>query len=363
MDAPHPSDSLFDSSAGSPSVAVVILNWNGQAFLERFLASVCASTYPRAEIWLADNASTDSSVAWTRKHFPSVHVLEMDHNRGFTGGYNYALAQIDAEYFVLLNQDVEVDAGWIEPIIERMETDPGVGAASPKLRAFDDRGKFEYAGAGGGMLDVLGYPFCRGRIFDSVEADEGQYDDVAEVFWVSGAAMFIRASLYRDLGGLDEDFFAHMEEIDLCWRVRRVGYRVELVPTSVVYHVGGGSLDRTNPRKTFLNFRNSMRMLVKNSTTGRLLWTWPLRLALDALAAFRELLAGRFGMARATLLGSWGVLFALPYWINRRRATRRIVREHRRAEDRTKAAGWYAGSIVLEHFVWGKKTWREIDGG
>lgn len=345
-----------------PTVAVVILNWNGRSFLERFLPSVCATTYAGAEIWVADNASTDDSVAFVERAFPQVHVLRMTENRGFAGGYNHALDQIEADYFVLLNQDVAVEPDWIEPLVAASEAHPEVGAAQPKLLDEARHSHFEYAGAAGGMMDALGYPFCRGRILDHLEEDRGQYDHETEIFWASGAALFIRAELYRKLGGLDEAFFAHMEEIDLCWRVKRAGYRILYVPGSTVYHVGGGSLDRENPKKMFLNFRNNGRMLIKNTPGARLFWLLPLRFGLDVLAALRELAAGRRDMASAAWRGSTDTWRNLRLWLRNARTTQELIEANRYAPDRSQAPGWYHGSIIWQFFVRGRKTWRAVMG-
>ncbi|MFN8165301.1 MAG: glycosyltransferase family 2 protein [Bacteroidia bacterium] len=249
----------------SVKTAVVILNWNGKAFLEKFLPNVIRHSSTDAEIIVADNASGDDSVSFIRSNFPSVRIIINEKNEGFTGGYNIALKQVEADYFVLLNSDVEVSKDWLKPLIALMEKDKSIAACQPKIIAYNDRSEFEYAGAGGGFIDKLGYPFCRGRIFNTLEKDKGQYNDTIDVFWATGACMFVRASVYRELGGLDENFFAHMEEIDLCWRMHRKGYRVCYCGQSEVYHVGGGTLAKNNPRKTYLNFRNNLLMIYKNS--------------------------------------------------------------------------------------------------
>ncbi|MBL7699915.1 MAG: glycosyltransferase family 2 protein, partial [Chitinophagaceae bacterium] len=225
----------------APLVSIVILNWNGQKFLERFLPSVIASTWSNFQVVVADNASTDDSIPFLRSYYPQVRVIELAHNYGFARGYNEALKGIEGDYYVLLNSDVEVEASWIEPVIALMEQDPLIGACQPKLIQYDKRSHFEYSGACGGWLDWLGYPFARGRIFDVCEDDQGQYDTAEPIFWASGAAMFVRARLYHELGGLDDFFFAHQEEIDFCWRLQRKGYLVYSCPASVVYHVGGAT--------------------------------------------------------------------------------------------------------------------------
>ncbi|HLR36861.1 MAG TPA: glycosyltransferase family 2 protein [Chitinophagaceae bacterium] len=275
-----------------PKVAVVILNWNGKKFLKQFLPSVVASDYPNTDIYIADNASTDNSVEFIRQNFPEIKIILNSGNLGFAGGYNEALSKIEADYFVLLNQDVEVTSNWIQPVIEEMEKDHQIAACQPKLRAFHHKDFFEYAGAAGGWIDRYGYPFCRGRVFKTVEKDKGQYDYEQTAFWASGAALFIRAHLYQEAGGLDEDFFAHMEEIDLCWRLQRMGYKIAVCPRAMVYHVGGGSLPQGNPRKVYLNFRNNLIMLYKNLSPKERNTILFSRKVLDGVAAVKSLLSG-----------------------------------------------------------------------
>lgn len=253
----------------SKKVAVVILNWNGSKLLQQFLPSVIQNSGSVAEVIVADNGSTDDSLDILKNEFPSVRVIRNSSNKGFTGGYNEALQYVDSEYFVLLNSDVEVTPNWIQPIISLMDSDPKIGACQPKILSYHDKTSFEYAGAGGGFIDYLGYPFCRGRIFNSLEKDLQQYDDSIPVFWATGACMFVRSKVYRALGGLDTAFFAHMEEIDLCWRMQLSGNKVYYCGQSVVYHVGGGTLAKNNPRKTYLNFRNNLLMIYKNAGSRR----------------------------------------------------------------------------------------------
>ncbi|RFS19711.1 glycosyltransferase family 2 protein [Chitinophaga silvatica] len=276
-----------------PSVAVVILNWNGKSFLEKFLPSVCGSTYPNLQIVLADNASTDDSVAFVEQHYPQIRIVRNPTNDGFAGGYNDALQHVEADTYVLLNQDVEVEPGWIEPVISLMQQDPKIVACQPKLRAYKQRDEFEYAGAAGGWMDILGYTFCRGRILYTVEKDHGQYDDVQDIFWATGAALFIKSSGFHEVGGFDSNFFAHMEEVDLCWRLKRAGYRICYCPDSVVYHVGGGSLPQGNPRKLYLNFRNNLMMLWKNLHSEDRWIVLVQRFFLDILAGVKSLVAGK----------------------------------------------------------------------
>lgn len=274
-------------------VAVVILNWNGAEMLRRYLPSVIEHTGELADIIVADNASTDNSLAMLDAEFPSVRTIVLDRNYGFAGGYNRALEQVDNEYYMLLNSDVEVTCGWMDRLLEFMDAHDEAAACQPKLRSEHSRDMFEYAGASGGFLDRYGYPFCRGRIFDVVEKDEGQYDDVCEVMWASGAALMIRREDYRHAGGFDERFFAHNEEIDLCWRLQNAGRKAYCVPQSVVYHVGGGTLPKGNPMKTFLNFRNNLTMLYKNLPDQDLRHVMRMRCLLDYVAAFKSLLLER----------------------------------------------------------------------
>ncbi len=272
------------------TTAVVILNWNGQKMLERFLPSVTLHSTGDTEVIIADNGSTDDSLAFVREHYPQLRIIELDKNYGFAGGYNRALEQVEADYYVLLNDDVEVTPNWIEPVIAQMEQHPQTAICQPKLLMYDQRDTFEYAGGAGGFIDKYGYPFCRGRMFTTLEKDHGQYDDPCPIFWASGAAMFVRSSVWKELGGLDDDFFAHMEEIDFCWRAKNAGYEVEYCPHSVVYHVGGGTLPKSNPHKTYLNFRNNMALLYKNLPQSRLAWVMVCRVVLDYVAAFKFLM-------------------------------------------------------------------------
>lgn len=277
------------------NTAIVILNWNGAQMLRQFLPSVVAHTPAgSARVIVADNGSTDDSLAVLAAEFPDVEVVTLDKNYGFAEGYNQALRRVGDGYdsYLLLNSDVEVPEGWLQPMLDYMENHPDVAACQPKLRAHHTPTHFEYAGAAGGYIDSLGYPFCRGRIFDTVEADEGQYDQVADIFWATGAALLIRSAVYWEVGGLDGRFFAHQEEIDLCWRLRSRAYRIVCVPQSVVYHLGGGTLPKENPRKTFLNFRNNLLLLYKNLPQRRLRTVFFLRFWLDALASLVFLLKG-----------------------------------------------------------------------
>lgn len=274
-------------------VAVVILNWNGKDFLEKFLPSVTKFNNDFTDIIVADNASTDDSINFIKNNYPTVKLIINDKNYGFAKGYNEALKHVDSEYAVLLNSDVEVTQNWIEPIIELMDADKTIAACQPKIRDYNNPKYFEYAGAAGGFIDYLGYPFCRGRIFNHLEEDKGQYDDVTEIFWATGACMFVRMELYNKVGGLDDFFFAHMEEIDLCWRFKNLGYKIMYIPNSIVYHVGGGTLNKIKPQKTFLNYRNNLFLLHKNLSPKIRNWTLLQRLVLDGVAGIKLLLEGK----------------------------------------------------------------------
>lgn len=278
--------------------AVVILNYNGAGMLRRFLPSVIEYS-PEASIYVADNGSSDESCDVVRNEFPAVKLMVLDHNYGFAEGYNRALAQVDEEYAVLLNSDVEVTRGWLSPMTQFLDSNPEVAACQPKLLSFKQKDFFEYAGAAGGFIDKWGYTFCRGRIFNTVERDSGQYDDTTDVFWATGAALMIRNEVYKNNGGLDGRFFAHMEEIDLCWRLRSRGYRIACVPQSHVYHVGGATLKKENPQKTYLNFRNNLLMIYKNAPDCQLKKIMLFRKVFDNVAALKFLASGDYTAFKA----------------------------------------------------------------
>jgi GT2 family glycosyltransferase len=274
-------------------IAIVILNWNGKNFIEKFLPSVIKFS-PKDSIYIADNCSEDNSVSFIKSNFPEVSIILNEENGGFAKGYNDALKKVSAEYYILLNSDVEVTENWINPIIEFMDNNPDVAACQPKILSYEDKTRFEYAGASGGYIDKYGYPFCRGRIFNLCEIDYGQYDSISETFWASGACMFVREEVYKKLNGFDEDFFAHMEEIDLCWRIRNTGNKVFVIPQSTVYHVGGGTLHKSNPKKTFLNFRNNLITLFKNDFSSFIYLKIFYRLILDGIAGIVFILKGDY---------------------------------------------------------------------
>ncbi len=302
---------------------------------------------------MADNASTDGSVAFLQEHFPEVRRILLPSNYGFCEGYNQALRQVEATYYVLLNSDVAVPPNWTEPVLQLMESDASVAVCQPKILSQQQPAFFEYAGAGGGMMDALGYPFCRGRLFETLEEDHGQYNDLQEIFWATGACMFVRSSVYHALGGLEPGFFAHMEEIDFCWRARNAGYKVLYNGHSQVYHVGGGTLHKSNPRKTYLNFRNGLALLYKNLPSQELLPTLSLRVLLDWLAAVRFLIGGQVADARMVLKAQADVLLKWNYWRSRRK-------EQPRKGDFKHMPGVYKGSIVWAYFVKKKKTAQEL---
>jgi len=274
-------------------IAVVILNWNGVKLLEQFLPSIVRFS-PDADIYVADNASTDDSISFVKANFPTIHIIENKSNFGFAQGYNEALTHVDAEIFALINSDVEVTENWLTPIIKTFKNEPQTAIIQPKILDFKRKEYFEYAGAAGGFIDKYGYPYCRGRIFETIEKDNGQYNDNCDIFWASGACFFIRSSVFNELKGFDSDFFAHQEEIDLCWRASNKGYTSKYNSQSVVYHVGGATLEQGNPKKTFLNFRNSLLMLIKNLPKRNLYWILFCRLILDGIAGFKFLFQGKF---------------------------------------------------------------------
>lgn len=330
-------------------VAVVILNWNGRKFLEEFLPGIMAHSHEDAEVIVADNASDDDSIAFMRQHYPDVRLILNDLNYGFAEGYNRALAQVEAEYYILLNSDIEVTPGWIAPLLEMMDADPRIGAAQPKLRSYHQRTHFEYAGAAGGFIDKLGYPFCRGRVFMVLEEDLGQYDDAREVFWATGACMMVRASLYQELGGLDGDFFAHMEEIDFCWRLKNAGFKVMYNPLSLVYHIGGGTLPKSSARKTFLNFRNNFSLLYKNLPSDRLWKVIFLRLILDGIAGIRFLLTSGMPEFLAVIRAHYSFYRNIPSL----RAKRSLIQPR-------PVGHIYPKSLVFQHYIRGRKKFSEL---
>jgi len=345
----------------NPEVAIVILNYNGVEYLESFLPYMTDSySKGHAKIYVIDNDSTDGSVEYIQEWHPEIGVIRLDKNYGFAEGYNRGLSDIDAEYFVIVNSDLQVTDNWLDPILDLMKSDPNIAVVQPKIMSLEDKDSFEYAGAAGGYMDVLNYPFCRGRIFDTVEKDENQYDNIADIFWASGAAMVIRSSIMKSMGGFDRDFFAHQEEIDLCWRIKNAGYRICYVPNSIVYHLGGGTLSYDNPRKTYLNFRNNFISVFKNEPLNKLIWKVPIRFMLDIVSAFKFLISGQSEAAMA-VIKALGYIIGHPISITqKRKQTRQVLKSYQIGEPTS--AGRYSKSIVWSYYIKGKKTFCSLKG-
>jgi GT2 family glycosyltransferase len=331
-------------------IAVVILNWNGKKFLEKFLPSVIERSRKDAEIIIADNASSDGSIEYLKKYHPEIRIIRLEKNYGFATGYNLALKKVSADYYILLNSDIEVTDNWIMPVIRVLEKDPLIAACQPKIRSYHEPEKFEYAGAAGGFIDKYGYPFCQGRLFQSLETDNGQYDNIAEVFWATGACMFVRASVYHELGGFDDDFFAHMEEIDFCWRAKNKGYKIYYTPESKIFHIGGGTLPKNNSRKTYLNIRNNIIMLYKNLEPARLWKILAARIILDYIAAIKFLIDGGFKDMAAVVKAHW------YFYTNMGK-----LRKKREKISHLRVSKIYWGNIVLKHYIGRKKSFLDLD--
>lgn len=335
-------------------VGVVILNWNGEALLKRYLPTVVeTSSSDIVDVIVADNASTDGSIEYVTTTFPDVHIVRLDKNYGFTGGYNRAIAQLDYEYIVLLNSDVATTPHWLEPLLSLMDSDSEIAACTPKIIDDKRHTHFEYAGAAGGYIDWLGYPFCRGRIMDTIEEDHGQYDDNADCLWGSGAALMVRRALYLSYGGLDEDFFAHMEEIDLCWRMRNDGKRIVVCGTSSVYHLGGATLNSTNPRKTYLNFRNNLIMMAKNYNSNM----WPivifLRLILDGVAGVRFVINGQWAFCASIVKAHWNFFGSIRHTLRKRNA----LKNKRTSSLPVEVMKF---SLIFNYYLKGRKTFNKL---
>mgnify|MGYP001262787506 FL=1 len=329
-------------------IAIVILNWNGQKLLEQFLPSVVDFSSKEATIYIADNASTDSSIKYVRSSFPSIKIVENKINGGYAKGYNDALKSIDADIYCLLNSDVEVTQNWLKPIIDIFKNEKNTAIIQPKLLDFKNKTKFEYAGAAGGFIDLFGYPFCRGRVFNHLETDKGQFNDVKEIFWASGACLFIRAKVYHQLEGFDEDYFAHQEEIDLCWRTQNIGYKIKYVGSSLVYHVGGATLQQANPHKTFLNFRNSLLNVVKNVPKKWFLFVIFSRLLLDGIAGIKFMIELR-------PIHTWAIIKAhYSFYKN-------LNRFLKKRKKLLKKEGYNLHtSIVWQYFALGRKKFHQL---
>jgi GT2 family glycosyltransferase len=328
-------------------IAVVILNFNGEKLLPKFLPSVILHS-PEAEIWVADNGSQDASLQLLKNDFREVKILALQQNYGFCGGYNRALKQIQKPYYVLLNSDIEVTSGWLKPLQDLLDSDNSISAVQPRILSYAHKNLFEYAGAGGGFIDTLGYPFCRGRIFTYVEEDHGQYNDTREVFWASGACLMVRAETYHELGGLDEDLFAHMEEIDLCWKIIRKGQQVYYCGQSAVYHLGAGTLGYESPRKTYLNFRNGLILIFKHLNPAELWLKLPMRIALDWLAAVVFLVKGSPANSLSVVKAHMHFLGHLKMHYRKRKAIQRSFPGYPKKNI-------YNGLIVADYYLGGKR--------
>jgi GT2 family glycosyltransferase len=334
--------------------AIVILNWNGIGFLKMFLGTVVKhSMIPETDIYVADNGSTDGSAEWVANNFKEVKLIIFDKNHGFAGGYNIAVNQLDTTYLLLLNSDIEVTEGWLNPLVTFMDNNPDVASCQPKIRSYYNRDYFEHAGAAGSFIDKYGYPFCRGRIINKVEKDSGQYNSPADVFWSSGACMIVRTDAWRKCGGFDSDFFAHMEEIDLCWRFHKAGYRVSYNPESVVYHVGGGSLPYSSPFKTYLNYRNSLFLLYKNLPDNKLHSTIFLRKLLDGLSAIIFLFKGDLSSVKSIWKAHADYYKNMHELKKKRGIVKKLEISHSPEMILNK-------SIVFEFYIKGHKTYKSL---
>ena len=345
-------------SLGSGRVTIAILNYNGEELLDAYLPSVANSSQYDFETVVIDNASHDDSIDFLQSYYPEVKIIELNKNHGFAEGYNIGIKSIETPYVVLLNSDVRVTKDWLDPILQQMDQDKSIGAMMPKVRSLEQPEYFEYAGAAGGFLDMLGYPFCRGRIFDTLEKDEGQYDQSTEVAWVSGAAMVIRTKLFKELGGFDGSFFAHQEEIDLCWRIRRAGYRCVVAPQSVIYHLGGGTLQYESPQKTYLNFRNNLSMLLKNEEGTGVIWKFFLRLVLDGIGGIRFLFRGQWNLTLSIIKAHFSIYKNLPSIVERRNLETKKIKSLRIGPARNQVI--YPRPLIWDYFLGGKKTFSKL---
>ncbi|MFA8449820.1 MAG: glycosyltransferase family 2 protein [Bacteroidales bacterium] len=335
-------------------VAVVILNYNGEKFLRKFLSGVVEFSSGVGEVVVADNASTDTSISYLKENFPSVRIVVNDDNGGYAKGYNDALKKIDADYFVLLNSDIEIKDRWLEPLIELMDNNPDVGACQPKLLSWHEPDKFEYAGGAGGFIDRYGYPFCRGRIFMKLEEDNGQYDQkgASEIFWATGACLMVRSEAFYEAGGFDDDFFAHMEEIDLCWRMKHLGYKIMYVPNSRVFHIGGGTLPKISARKTYLNFRNNSIVLIKNLPRWKLVKLIFIRLFLDGIAGLKFMMEGNFSHTLAVIRAHYYLYAHIGNLYKKRKRVKRSQKG---------VSCIYQGNIVFDHFLRKKNRFIQLN--
>ena len=342
---------MWDNVSETPSIAIAILNWNGKHFLETLLPALQHLTYPDYSVYIIDNKSADDSVAFINAHFPLVKTIALDDNYGFATGYNKGLWQIQEPYYLLMNSDVEITPDFIEPLITQMQSDEKIAVCQPKILSLQNKQMFEHAGAGGGMIDVLGYPFCRGRIFDFVEKDEGQYNDALQTFWATGTCCLIRKKAYWQVGGMYGFYFMHMEEIDLCWRLNAMNYKIMYCPQSVIYHLGGGSLSYGSPSKTYFNFRNNIIMCWRNSPWQVKLWLLPLRMMMDVAAALQFLVQKQKSHSKA-VVKAYRDFFKWMFSYERDRPRQKL--------SLRKAAGVACFSVVWKYFVRKKKTYKEM---
>ena len=330
-------------------VAIVILNWNGRILLEKFIPTLLKYSRIEADIYVADNNSSDDSIQYLRSNFPEIKIIKNEENGGFAKGYNDALKHVDADVYALVNSDIEVTKDWLAPVIEQFENNPKTVVVQPKLLDYKNKSKFEYAGAAGGFVDFMGYPFCRGRIFMSLETEENQYDDTCDIFWATGACFFIRSNVYHMMNGFDEDYFAHQEEIDLCWRIQNEGYNIKYTGSSMVYHIGGATLRETNPQKTYLNFRNSLYTISKNVPKRFLFFVIMFRLLLDAIAGLKFIFELR-------PIHTWAIIKAhLSFY----RHLPRMLRKRRKISFK-KTNYYHCFSIVWQHFILGRNKFTAI---
>ncbi len=339
-------------------VCIVILNYNGEEFLESYLPQVLYSSEELINITVIDNASSDESVAYIQDWHPEVNIVELPENYGFAEGYNRGMEYIDAEFTVILNSDVCVATNWLDPILERMKAQPRLAIVQPKVLSLEEKSKFEYAGASGGYIDALGYPFCRGRIFDHVEEDTHQYQSIKNIDWATGAAMVVRTDVFKHLGGFDKDYFAHMEEIDFCTRVREAGYNIEIVPESIIYHLGGGTLDYGNPKKVYLNFRNSLFTIFKNKPTGTLIWLLPLRLILDGVAGLKFLFNGQISSVSAIIKAHWSFFTSFGRLRRKKRYYKLLIDKYKIGSPILRSR--ISTSIVWDYYIRKKKKFSNL---
>ncbi|HVA99350.1 MAG TPA: glycosyltransferase family 2 protein [Bacteroidia bacterium] len=336
------------------TIAIVILNWNGKKMLETFLPSIVHNNLKDVDIIVADNASTDDSILFVKNIFPQIKIIQNTENGGFAKGYNDALKLVKSDYYILLNSDVEVTPNWIQPFLEILDKHPETVAIQPKILSYINKTEFEYAGGAGGFIDKYGYPFCRGRIFQTIEKDEKQYDNEQEIFWASGACLFIKSLVFHELGGFDEDFFAHMEEIDLCWRIKNAGYKIMYCPTSTVYHLGGGTLHKNNPQKTYLNFRNNLFILFKNHSSRFFYPKIIIRLTLDGIAGIKFLLEGETAHFIAVIKAHFHFYGSLKKLLEKRKITKKNTKKYA-------TSCIYRHSVVYAYYVKKRKKFFQLD--